>query len=219
MRDIPLFTTENGIASLLLKKIPYTKEAYVHIRDSISCMKLLKECVDICRMAGADTVHATGHDDLAGYPEYCAVYRYKVLKEDLPATEAIVVPISTEQKAWWRQIYNSKMAQVPGAAPLSDSDLDQLITENKAFCIYKGCSAIGIGVAYAGEIQAIASVTPGGGWDSVIALAKSLSSEYVSLTVASTNRKAICLYKSLGFLETETEAVWYKIFDVLRKNA
>ena len=213
MRDIPLFTTENGVASLLFKKIPYTKEAFVHIRDSRSCKELVKECCDICRMAGAEDIYATGHDDLTAYPEHCAVVRYKAVVESFPVTEAIAVPISLEQMTWWRQVYNQKMVHVPSAAPLSDSDAGRLISENKAYCIYKACSAIGIGVAYDGEIQAVASVAPGCGRDCVIALAKCLNSSEVSLSVASTNLKAINLYKRLGFKETETEAVWYKIFN------
>ena len=211
MRDIPLFTTENGVASLFFKKIPYTKEAFVHIRDSRSCKELIKECKDICVMAGAEKIYATGHDDLSVYPEHCAVVRYKAQVDSFPETEAIAVPISLEQISWWRQVYNQKMAHVPSAAPLSDSEAEQLVSENKAYCIYKACSAVGIGVAYDGEVQAVASIAPGCGRDCVISLAKCLGCGEVSLSVASTNMKAIDLYKRHGFKEMETEAVWYKI--------
>ena len=34
MKDFPVFTTENGVASLILKEIPYRGEAYIHLRDS-----------------------------------------------------------------------------------------------------------------------------------------------------------------------------------------
>ena len=212
MRDIPMFTTENGIASLLFKKIPYTKEAFVHIRDSFSCEELLKECCDICRMAGAEEIYATGHDHLIAYPEHCAVVRYKADVDSFPETEAVAVPISLEQMSWWRQVYNQKMAHVPSAAPLSDSEAEQLVSENKAYCVYKSCSAVGIGVAYDGEVQAVASIVPGTGQDCVIALSKCLNTSEISLSVASTNQKAINLYEALGFRKTETEAVWYKIF-------
>ena len=212
MRDIPLFTTENGVASLLFKKIPYTKEAFVHIRDSRSFKEFIKECKDICVMAGAEEIYATGHDDLPVYPEHCAVVCYKAQADSFPETEAIAVPISSEQMSWWRQVYNQKMVHVPSAAPLSESDVERLIAENKAYCIYKACSAVGIGVAYDGEVQAVASIAPGCGRDCVIALEKCLGRGEVSLSVASTNMKAIDLYKRLGFKEMETKAVWYKIF-------
>ena len=33
MRDFPIFTTEYGVSSLILKEIPYRNEAYIRIRD------------------------------------------------------------------------------------------------------------------------------------------------------------------------------------------
>ena len=33
MKDIPVFTTEFGIASLILRDIPYRGEAYVRVRS------------------------------------------------------------------------------------------------------------------------------------------------------------------------------------------
>ena len=33
MRDFPIFTTEFGVSSLILKEIPYRGEAYMRIRD------------------------------------------------------------------------------------------------------------------------------------------------------------------------------------------
>ena len=212
MRDIPLFTTQNGVASLLFKKIPFTGEAFVHIRDTADCNALVRECVDVCRMAGGETVYATGHGKLTAYPLACAVLRYRVHKDLLAMTEAVAIPITMEQKAWWRDVYNRKMASVMGASPLSESETDRLISEEKAFLIYLACSAIGIGVAYDGEIQAVAALVPGGGQDSVLALANLLDSDTVALCVASNNEKAIALYSALGFCQTGVEANWYKIF-------
>ena len=33
MKDIPVFTTDFGVASLILKEIPYRGEAYIRIQD------------------------------------------------------------------------------------------------------------------------------------------------------------------------------------------
>lgn len=211
MRDIPVFTTDNGVASLIFKKIPYTKEAYIHIRDSSAPVDFVKECAELCRMAGAEKILATGHRDLADKTLYCMVLRYFAVKDQLPQTQAVALPLSIEQTDWWRQIYNRKMANVPSAAPLSESDVKRLADESKAFCIYRECSMQGIGVAYDGCIQAVISLLPGGGRDVVLALANILDSTSVCLSVASTNEKAISLYRSLGFVETEIEAHWYKI--------
>ena len=89
MRDIPVFVTENGAASLILKRIPYTKEAYVEIRDSSAGELLIKECSDFCRMAGAERVYATGHSCLDSYPFYTDILLLTVNKADLPATDAV----------------------------------------------------------------------------------------------------------------------------------
>ncbi len=34
MRDIPVFSTENGVASLGLREIPYSAEAYITLQDT-----------------------------------------------------------------------------------------------------------------------------------------------------------------------------------------
>ena len=212
MRDIPMFTTENGVASLIFKKIPYTKEAFVHIRDSMSCDELLQECIDVCRMAGAEKIFATGHNALENRELFCSILRYVISTDRVPSTDGVALPVSMEQKDWWRQLYNEKMAGVPSAAPLSDSELTELIQSHKAFCVYRECSLVGIGVAYDGQIHAVASVVPGGGKCVVSALTAVLDSPVISLSVASLNHKAVSLYKSLGFEESAVEAKWYKIF-------
>ena len=213
MKDISFFTTQNGVASLILKKIPFTKEAYVYIRDSHSCDALLKECVDICRMAGAERIYATGHSDLEQYPLFCSVYRYDICKEQFTGTDASAVPLALEQIDWWRQHYNQKMAGVPAASPLTVREVEELAREGRAYYICKECVILGIGVAYDGQIQAVAALIPGAGKDIVLALADCLKDAIVSLTVASNNTKACRLYKSLGFVESGIEANWYKIFE------
>ena len=212
MRDLPLFTTQNGVASLYFKKISYTKEAFVEIRDSQSCGELIKECIDVCVMAGAEFVYATGHIELDSYTQYCTVLRYHVAKEFLSDTKAVALPIAADQKSWWRDLYNRKMLHVPSASLLSDSDVQALVREGNAFCIYRECSAIGIGIACEGQIRAVASLVPGGGRDAVLALAKCLESDMISLDVASSNHKAIALYSGLGFEETGKVMKWYQIY-------
>ena len=212
MRDIPMFTTSNGVASLLLKKIPFTKEAFVHIRDSLSCDELIKECIDVCRMAGAEHIFVTGHEDLKKHAVYCNVNRYCINKDQLPFTDAVALPLSQQLSDWWRQVYNEKMAGVAAAAPLSKADVDGLIRAGNAYCVYRDCLALGIGVCDNGEIQAVASLIPGCGKDVVSALGATIEQQQISLCVASTNEKAIRLYQSMGFVNQELESTWYKIF-------
>ena len=64
MKDFPMFTTEYGVASLLLKEIPYKETAYIIIRSSQEPEELLKECISFCRMVGAEKIYARGHEFL-----------------------------------------------------------------------------------------------------------------------------------------------------------
>ena len=68
MKDIPVFATEYGIASLVLKEIPYQSAAYVTVRDSLEPERLLEECIGFCRACGADRIYATGHSELESRP-------------------------------------------------------------------------------------------------------------------------------------------------------
>ena len=73
MKDFPVFTTEHGVASLILKEIPYQGTAYVILRDSQEPEALAQECADFCRVCGGSRIYATGHDVLAAYPFYTAM--------------------------------------------------------------------------------------------------------------------------------------------------
>ena len=42
MKDFPVFTTEYGVASLILKEIPYQGTAYITLQDSLEPEKLLE---------------------------------------------------------------------------------------------------------------------------------------------------------------------------------
>ena len=69
MRDFPVFTTENGVGSLVLREIPYSGIAYVTVQDSSFPTVFIKECLEFCRVVGAAQVYATGHEVLEDYPD------------------------------------------------------------------------------------------------------------------------------------------------------
>ena len=52
MKDLQLFTTEHGVASLILKEIPYQGAAYIILRDSLDPMALARECAEKFRVFG-----------------------------------------------------------------------------------------------------------------------------------------------------------------------
>ena len=163
MRDIPVFVTENGAASLILKRIPYTKEAYVEIRDSASGEQLIKECSDFCRMAGAERVYATGHPCLESYPFYTDILLLTVNKADLPATDAVARPAEVDELEPWREIYNDKMKSGPNAAYMTSEQTAKKQQCGAVYMIYRESELLGIGAAEHDTIEAVASVKPGAG--------------------------------------------------------
>ena len=68
MNDIPMFTTEYGVASLVLKEIPYRKQAHIKLISTQEPEKLLRECVGFCCACGAEYISATGDACLEKYP-------------------------------------------------------------------------------------------------------------------------------------------------------
>ena len=70
MKDFPVFTTDFGLASLILKEVPYRGVAFIHVREVQpgQFQPHLEECVSFCRMVGAERILAKGHEELHQYP-------------------------------------------------------------------------------------------------------------------------------------------------------
>ena len=211
MRNIPVFTTEFGVASLILKEIPYSQTAYIRIQSSLDPEALLQECVGFCRAAGAEFICATGHDILNQYPIQSRVLKMEILRTVLADTEAEAVPVTAETLSSWRESYNSLMVSVDNASYMTELDSKQMLQREDGYFVYRDNAPIGILMTSGCKLDAVASLVPGGGKDSVLAAKKILTSEKVELEVADTNFAAIRLYERLGFTHTGTAAVWYKI--------
>lgn len=212
MRDFPVFTTENGVGSLVLKEIPYSGIAYVTIRDSSFPTEFLKECLDFCRAVGAAKIFATGHEVLENYPLYTSVIKMTASLNTIPDTEACLFPVTQSTLTRWRDIYNDRMKNVDNAAYMSDQAGRDMLSRGDGYFVHLGGELLGIGMASGERIECVASVTLGKGKDVVCALAHALMCDRVELNVASTNHRAIRLYESLGFIKTAEIARWYKIF-------
>ncbi len=212
MRDFPVFNTEFGVASLVLKEIPYQGTAYISVRDSLEPEKLLKECVDFCRVCGAEEVYATGHGWLERFPLYTAVWLMRCEREALPETDAALFPVQEKTLLNWREIYNQKIRQVPNGAWMTEKDCMTMLRDGSGYFVHRGGELLGIGKVSGCEIQWVASVKPGAGRDVVCALAGASCGDALELTVASENAKAVALYESLGFIRTKEISRWYEVF-------
>ncbi len=212
MKDIPVFTTENGVASLFLQDIPYRGIARIKLLSSQCPEALLHECVDFCRACGAEQIHGAGHPVLEKYPHVADILQMRGNADAIGDTEAMLFPLQEETVKEWVAIANEKLSGVDNAAYISESEAKRIAREGLGYFVHRDGTLLGIGQIGENTIELVASVCPGGGACTVRALAQLLSADDISLQVASTNLKAIRLYKSLGFVVTGVISSWYKIF-------
>lgn len=211
MKDIPVFTTEYGAASLILKEIPYQGAAYVILQDSMEPVKLAEECAAFCRACGAEYVYASGHPLLEVWPFYTAMWQMRCDLAALCDTDAALFPVQEHTLEQWRTIYNEKVRQVPNGAWMTQADGKRMIEKGDGYFIHRGGSLLGIGRASGGIIDWVASVQSGAGQDVVAALAHALTMDTVTLTAASVNERAVRLYERLGFVKTKEISRWYRV--------
>ena len=211
MRDIPMFVTENGVGSITLKEVPNKGVAYINIHASEQPADFLKECVDFCIMAGAEKVFASGHEFLEAYPLHNTILQLSVLREGLPACDALLFPVTENTAEAWRRIYNEKMRPVDNASSMTRQDVDKLIARGGGYFVHRGEELLGIGIARGEMIESVISVKPGSGREVLLALCGCLSAERILLEVASTNSRAIKLYENLGFVPISEISRWYDV--------
>ena len=212
MKDIPMFDTDTGVSTLLLKEVPYKQIAYVKVQ-SVQPGGLadhLKECIGFCRMCGAEQILATGHPELERYPLHCRVH---TMAMTIPAGEppAMVFPVTEATVVRWRQIYNEKMAAVHNAATMTAFDEKKILASGGAVFVHEDGALLGIGWVDGSEILCVAAVQPGAGERIMLTLMTLLEGDRAELEVASTNTRAIRLYERLGFVTVGERSSWYQI--------
>ena len=209
MKDIPVFTTEYGVASLILAQIPYREEGYIRVQSSLEPKQLLGECVQFLRACGAERIYATGNDLPSELPVYTQLVQMQMQREALPETDAALWPVLPENVSQWTEIYNQKTSKIPMGAWLTDSQRKELLESGEGYFVHRNGELLGIGRVSGDTILFVASVSPGAGADVVAALAHAATEPVLQLTVATTNKKAVRLYESLGFIQTRMLSTWY----------
>ncbi len=213
MRDFPIFTTEYGVSSLILKEISYKKQAYICIRDVQEGFfrEHLKECVDFCRMAGAERIFAAGKEPLSAYPLYTKVLEMRgtawVDKDKL----ACLFPVTEATVSQWRSIYNEAMSRVDNAGTLEARDEQKLLSSVGAYFVHRDGKLLGIGWLEDCKLLAVAAVQKGAGETVMHTLMSVMEGSSMTLEVASTNTRAIRLYEKLGFCTTGEISCWYQV--------
>ena len=211
MRDFPVFTTQFGVASLVLREVPYTGRAYITLQSTLEPEALIQECVEFCVAVGAEEIFGSGHGYLEKFPFHTSVLKLQCDCEVLGDTDALLWPVNSDTMERWRELYNQKSTRIPNGAYLSQRELIKLLTDSCAYFVHRDHKLIGTGLVSRDEILWVSSVAAGMGADVVRALVHGITSETVTLEVASENKKAIDLYQRLGFVVIEERSRWYRI--------
>ncbi len=211
MKDIPLFTTEYGIASLVLQEVPYTGQAYIRVQTSSNITGLIDESVGFCRAVGAQSIYATG-DGLEHYPMHTRVLEMQCQKCSIPESRAYLFPVTEQTLESWREIYNQAMVSVDNAAWMSQGGARELLRAGDGYFIHQDGKLLGIGKASAGRIHAVAAVEKGCGEEIMRALCSILQEKVVTLEIAQTNERAMRLYERMGFVTTREISCWYRVW-------
>lgn len=211
MKDIPVFTTENGVASLVLREIPYTKRAYIRLQDTRQPAEFLEECISFCAMCGAEQIYATGNSYLESYPRWARIVKMSRNAEGLPQTDAALFPVLPETLEQWRSLYNTRMHDVPNAAFMSEQDGQEMLKKGDGYFVHRDGKLLGIGRASGDRIDAVISAQKGMGQEVLLALCGLITGDTVNLEVAEENIPAVRLYERLGFLMTGELSRWYLV--------
>lgn len=211
MKDFPMFDTEFGIASLVLKEIPYKGIAYIILREVWDAEKLLAECVSFCRMCGAEVICASGHESLEGYPVYTTVLEMRGEASTDKASMKSLFPVTEATVSQWRNIYNEKMRGIDNAATMTAFDEKRIVQSGGAYFVHDNGELLGIGWLEDTELLAIAAAKPGAGRSVLNTLMSLIEGAQMKLEVASTNERAIHFYEKMGFIKTKEISRWYII--------
>lgn len=210
MKNIPLFTTELGVASLTLEEIAYKQEAYITVHDTSDLSVFIDECAGFCRAAGATDVFVSGSFTDERYPLYARIIRMACDRSTEWETDCKSVPVTERSSDEWREIYNRKMRNVPCSKTLTVTEATKLISEGTGFFVYRDTELLGIGKVTGNQLDAIAGCIPGVGESVFKALMQLVKEDRVYVDVAEENTAAMRLYTSLGFRKMDEIRKWFR---------
>ena len=212
MRDFPVFTTEYGVASLVLKEVPYRQEAYIIIQSTEQPEELLKECISFCRICGAEKIYARDHACLETYPLHCSVYEMRGQIELDGSKVKNLWPVTEETIGKWRDLVNEKMRPIDNSATMTKQREQEILSTGGAYFVHRDGQLLGAGWLVDDELLLIVAAQPGAGEQVLHTIMSVSEPEQLRLDVASTNERAIRFYERMGMIKTAEKRRWYRVF-------
>ena len=216
MKDIPVFTGAHGVATLVLRQIPWSGCAYVLVRSVwTDAAAFLQECLGFCRACGAKQVFASWElEELPAEHAY-DMLQMQMEKADLPQAEPVAVQSVTKENApAFLELFNRLFCPIPNAAAYTGQDLSRLTAEQTGFLVYRAGHPAALAEISKQGLEAIAVVpqAKGLGYPLAATVLQMVPSKTITLKVASTNEPALRLYARLGMEQTAVLSRWWKLW-------
>ena len=211
MKDFPMFTTEYGVASLILREVPYRQEAYIIIQSTQQPKDLLEECISFCRVVGAEKIYARGHEFVESCPLHCAIYEMRGQIAVDEQKTANLWPVTPENIGAWRDFLNSRMKGIDNAGTLEKNGEKEILDLGGGYFVHDSGKLLGAGWIVDGELMLIAAAEKGMGEQVLHTLLSAAASEEIRLQVVSTNERAIRFYEKMGLIKTAELRRWYRV--------
>lgn len=218
MNNIPVFMSQGGTATLILREIPYKQTAYVLLQTVIpeNLPQMVAECAAFCRECGAKQCALSSRDDaisLGPEPDY-AIYQMQAEKAALPAfvSPFTLTPLAPDNEDLYISLYNRCFREVTNAVTYDRSHIQRIYREQQqAFLALLDGVPCGMGELHGNELAAVGLLPEyrGQGRELALALLEKCPGPELTLTVASDNPRAMALYEKLGFRISGTESKWY----------
>ena len=220
MKNIPVFMSPGGTASLILHEIPHRAVGYVRLLTVRQLDVLLADCAAFCRDCGAGTVLASrGPEPLEGLPHAHDMLLLRAEKASLPppARPVTLRPMDERNDAIYQRTYNRCFSQVPGALTYDRAEIRRIYDRGQqAFlAVDERENVLGMGELHGSELAAV-GVLPefrgqGTGRELVLSLLERCPGPEIHLTAASVNEAALALYDALGFTVYDCISRWYEV--------
>lgn len=208
MKDLPVFTCEAGIASLILHEVPYRREAYILVRAAFGPQDtLLRECESFCRAAGAEKIYVGGEGDFSGRRIYARLLERSAPREML--NPCALTLRSAQELRSWSEAYNARFAAVPMAKTCDEAERRALAASGQALWVCDGDKPVGLGRTEDDEILCLAALERGRGAEVCRALAQRTVGTHVRVLCAEENTAAMRLYDRLGFDHGVVKSCFY----------